>query len=326
MRKYAFYAEEARPPDYERPPPRKTRQRTRRSKRQSPGRRAGRRRVLRTRGVRRRSSLSKTRNRLPSRTLRSARARTRRLLKRPTRRARLLRARRSSLLRRTLRRRKRPRWWWRKRRYPYWRTRAVYVMPYDPRLPYARRAERLPSTFSAAAKASLKRHELDTSAWRARLRTARLPLRRFINRFHSVPGFHHVVRAAYGNARQRRLAKLAVRAASQLGKRAENRKDLRFEASTGLTLSGEVTPGIDLVDALGGRYRLLPWTRFRASLLVRLINSDRALHRRPLTYLFDGDGVTASKQTLVKRTRRAWRERFGGVRPWPSEVDIVALT
>ena len=179
-----------------------------------------------------------------------------------------------------------------------------------------RRAEGVISpSLSSVARASLKRQGLYTSLWRTRLQTARRPLRRFINRFHSVPGFALVVRAAYGDTRRRRLAKLAVRAANQLGRNAAERRGLRFEASSGLTTEAKAVPTLDLIDTKSAeRYRLLPWTRFSATPLVRLIRSDATLHRTPLTYLFDADAVALSGQTLLERVRRAWVARYGGAR------------
>ena len=233
----------------------------------------------------------------------------------------LRRAARSKLARRRRRPspwRKRPPWWWKRKRYgypysywyPYRRTRTVYV------LPSVRRAEGVISpSLSSAAKASLKRQGLYTLLWQTRLQTARRPLRRFINRFHNVPGFALVVRAAYGDTRRRRLAKLAIRAANQLGQHVAERRGLRFEASLGLTPEAKVVPTLDLVDIKREeRYRLLPWTRVSLAPLLRLIRSDTTLHPTPLTYLFDADTVTLSGQALLRRVRRAWTRRYGGVR------------
>lgn len=200
-------------------------------------------------------------------------------------------------------------------------------------LPWERRAEDVTTVapqLSAAARASLRREGLQTAPWLRRLRGAPRPLIRFIARFHRVPGFALVVRAAFGDERRRRLARLAVRAAGELGASAEERRRLRFVRTSAPTPDGTPRPGIDLHDdGDERRYRLLPWSRFRARQLARQLRADAGRFAAParVRYLLDGDAIELPRATLVRRVRRAWHDAYGAPggrqRRWLEALDEI---
>lgn len=134
----------------------------------------------------------------------------------------------------------------------------------------------------------------------------------FINRFHRAEDFELVVRAYFAGAVQKRVASLAIRTAKRLGRPAE---DLKFTRSSVLDSRGSKLRTLCIFDtATQVHHKLLPWSRFAAEPMTRVLESDRAaLFGRPerTRYLFDKARVTTPTGEMASAVRRTWREREG---------------
>ena len=144
-----------------------------------------------------------------------------------------------------------------RRRYP--RRRRVIVVREPSPIIYRDVENRL----SRSARDVLRYHSLYSARWRSRLLNAPSRLIRFIERYHRVPGFQHVLRAFYAGTYGRKQIFALLRLLRDLRLRDANfYNHIRFQRGAGIDHDGEPVR-IALLRYRGRLYRVLPSGRTR---------------------------------------------------------------
>jgi hypothetical protein len=173
--------------------------------------------------------------------------------------------------------------------------------------------------FVPGAQRALRRVGLDTAHWRRRLRHAPPWLVRFINRFHRVPGFQHVVRATGGSRYQQHIARMLTRLAWRLQERhGDGPGAMRFEMASLVAPNGDPLRTVTLVHR-GRHYQALPWRRLHQHALQRLLHRNTTRHGRSgqVRLVFDRDRLEQGRRSVASAVRRllgpdappSWRYR-----------------
>ncbi len=168
--------------------------------------------------------------------------------------------------------------------------------------------------YHAAAQAALHQQGLLDGIWRDRLATGDHELVRFINRFHAVPGFHHLVRDYMASPYQRRAARLAMRLAHRLASRdTRYASSMRFARSLGLLPDGTTVPSITVVHQ-ELHYLLQPHPRLEQPHLVAQLGHSSILYPNPATvrWVFDGRALAMDRRQVVNRIWHALRRNAPG--------------
>ena len=145
------------------------------------------------------------------------------------------------------------------RRYPHHRKRLprrLVVVGGLPPTPVV--VQHLNSRLSLDAREALRRHNLTTAYWLKRLRSAPGYIINFIENYHNVSGFQHVLWAYYGSRYGRKQVRMLLRVLRDLASRNGNLRS-RLQFRRGMTIDEAGDPvRIALFRYSDRSYRVLP--------------------------------------------------------------------
>ncbi len=167
-----------------------------------------------------------------------------------------------------------------------------------------------PQAIHTQARRALDRAGMLQGIWASRLAQASPDLVRFINRFHRVTGFQHVVQDRFGVPARQARARLAQRLAHRLANRDPNfARRMAFQRVLGMALGGHPLVTVDVLHR-GRRHRLLPWPQLHPRAVQQQLLRDMALAAGPgrVVWVFDGRRLNVDRSTLLASLRRALRD------------------
>ncbi len=169
--------------------------------------------------------------------------------------------------------------------------------------------------------------------WASRLAQASPDLVRFINRFHRVAGFQHVVQDRFAGPTRRTRARLAQRLAHRLANRDPNfARSMAFQRVLGVALGGHPLATVDLLHR-GRRYHLLPWRRLHPRAVQQQLLRDMALAAGPgqVVWVFDGPGLGLDRPALLASLGRILQDprsplaRHPALPAWLAQLPRMTL-
>ena len=180
--------------------------------------------------------------------------------------------------------------------------------------------------YSREAQRALWRTRLLRGVWIDRLAAADDELVRFVNRFHPVSGFHHVVRAWLGNRVQRAAARLAIRMANRLAdQHTDFVRTMRFRRA--ITPTSDGIPIQTLAITRGNvHYLLHPWSRLNARATRQQFRRSVALFDGPraVRWVFDGSRLGMGKRAMVDTIQRHLNRTGPGLGTEPDDRRWLA--
>lgn len=170
--------------------------------------------------------------------------------------------------------------------------------------------------------------------WPDRLANACRRLIRFINRFHRVSGFEHVVREYFTSKYHRAGIRLAMRFTRQLAKRLPDvERQVAFGRSIVFAPDGKPI-GVVHIRSRGVRYQLMPWSRLHPAAVRKQFAHHMILFADPdkVRWVFDGQRSGHSKRDAVRAVRRILdrlppqHQEWPGYRRWINALEMNLAT
>jgi hypothetical protein len=152
----------------------------------------------------------------------------------------------------------------------------------------------------------LRQRSLLSGVWADRLAGADERLIRFLNRFHRVSGFEHLLRDHFAGPYQRTVARLAMRLARVLaGRHPGFVRTMSFERVVGFAPGGIPIYTVEITHD-GVRYSLYPASHLDWPALERTFWRNASLFRHParVRWVFDGTRLGMGKRQVVETLQR----------------------
>lgn len=181
------------------------------------------------------------------------------------------------------------------------------------------------------ARRTLRQRGLLSGVWADRLAGADERLIRFLNRFHRVSGFEHLLRDHFAGPYQRAVARFAMRLAQLLASRHPGfARTMSFERVVGYASGGIPVYTVEITHD-GIRYSLYPASRLDGPALERTFWRNASLFQHPaqVRWVFDGTRLGMGRRQVVETLQRTLARGRpgpglgGSDRRWLASLDRI---